>query len=142
MEIYDPLTVPDPDLWLVLDEQERLALVEEHNDSAGKELDKPTLHAVMHTVVENQLALRDERGPAGVLRLLLQEISLVDGLVITSPGSLAIIVLGLNVSFCAHGLGPNEHHAVQPVELPVHHPLYVSTLDAVVDEDSSTFLGL
>ena len=60
METYDPLTAPDPDLWLELDEQERLALVEEHHNSAGVELDKQTLHAVMHTVVENQLALRDE----------------------------------------------------------------------------------
>jgi len=54
MDAYNPRTAPDPDLWPELDEQERLALVEEHHEAAGVALDNATLHAVMHTVVENQ----------------------------------------------------------------------------------------
>ena len=80
METYDPLTAPDPDLWLELDEQERLALVEEHHDSAGVALDKPTLHAVMHTVVENQLALRDERVMRTLDRLMVEGLDRHDAL--------------------------------------------------------------
>jgi hypothetical protein len=80
METYDPLAAPDPVLWLELDEQERLALVEEHHDSAGVELDKSTLHAVMHTVVENQLALRDERVMQTLERLMAEGLDRHDAL--------------------------------------------------------------
>ena len=70
MDEYDPLMAPDPEVWLELDEQERLALVAEHHEDAGVELEQATLHAVMHTVVENQLALGDERVVRALERLM------------------------------------------------------------------------
>ena len=61
MNNYDPLKAPDPDSWLELDEQTRIALVQVHHQSSGVELENETLHAVIHTIVENQLALQEER---------------------------------------------------------------------------------
>lgn len=68
MDTYDPLTAPDPDAWLALDEGERLYLVEAYHED--EELENPTLHAAMHTAVENQLALKDEPVLRTVERLL------------------------------------------------------------------------
>ncbi|MDA1325326.1 MAG: DUF1841 family protein [Proteobacteria bacterium] len=60
MDTYDPLVAPDPDEWLSLDEQERLILVEDHHSEAGVELPNEMLHAVLHSIVENQVAEGDE----------------------------------------------------------------------------------
>lgn len=60
MTTYNPLEAPSPDSWLELDEQERIAMVRAYHRSAGVHLENETLHAAVHTVVENQLALRDE----------------------------------------------------------------------------------
>jgi len=59
MDTYDPLVAPDPDEWLSLDEQERLILVEDHHSEAGVELPNEKLHAVLHAIVENQIAEGD-----------------------------------------------------------------------------------
>jgi hypothetical protein len=57
MEQYDP----DRDLvageWLDLDEQERMMLVEDYHRRHRIRMPSLEGHAVMHTVVENQLAL-------------------------------------------------------------------------------------
>ncbi len=62
MHHYDPEVAPDPKEWLALDEGERNLLVEQYHRDARIELPKRTrsLHAVIHTVVENQLALDDQ----------------------------------------------------------------------------------
>jgi hypothetical protein len=56
MDAYDPLVAPDPDEWLSLDEQERLILVEDHHSEAGVDLPNEKLHAMVHAIVENQIA--------------------------------------------------------------------------------------
>jgi hypothetical protein len=56
---YDPLVEPDPAEWLSLDEGERTALVEEYHRDAGIELPNAKVHAVLHVVVENQIAEGD-----------------------------------------------------------------------------------
>lgn len=56
MDTYDPDTAPDPKVWLALDEGERLLMVSDYHEQAGQELPDVQLHAVIHMVVENQLA--------------------------------------------------------------------------------------
>lgn len=56
---YDPSEAPDAEAWLALDEQERMMLIQAGHHRLGAEL--PTekqrrLHAIAHTVAENQLA--------------------------------------------------------------------------------------
>ncbi|MPW10873.1 hypothetical protein GCT19_35700 [Paraburkholderia sp. CNPSo 3155] len=57
MEAYNPQNAPEPDSWLELDEQERIALAEAWHRAAHVKLSNVTAHAVLHTVVENQIAM-------------------------------------------------------------------------------------
>ena len=56
MEHYDPLEAPDSDEWLDLDESERITLVEEYHRNAGIHIEGMRTHAVVHVIIENQLA--------------------------------------------------------------------------------------
>jgi hypothetical protein len=60
MERYDPADAPIPGEWLVIDEGERLDLVERFHREAR--ISPPNLlgHAAFHVAVENQLALPDQ----------------------------------------------------------------------------------
>ena len=63
---YNPLSPPDPALWLSMDEQERMAAVlawHEASTAPHPPVPRATLHAAVHTVVENQAAADD---PAAV----------------------------------------------------------------------------
>ena len=73
MEAYDPMNAPDPDEWQSLDEQERLMLVEDHHRQAGVELPNEQIHAVIHVVVENQIALGDEVPTQATLERMMRE---------------------------------------------------------------------
>lgn len=73
MEDYDPLNAPDPDEWQSMDEDERITLVMEHHREAGVELPNEQLHAVVHVVVENQIALGDEMSAQATLERLMRE---------------------------------------------------------------------
>jgi len=53
---YDPFTEPPPQQWLALDEQQRIDLVLSYHRRAGIRLPRETLHAVVHAVVESQIA--------------------------------------------------------------------------------------
>jgi hypothetical protein len=64
MKAYDPLKPPDREEWLSMDEQERLDLVESFHRRAGVRLPNAKVHAVVHVIVENQIALGEEV-PAG-----------------------------------------------------------------------------
>jgi hypothetical protein len=60
VEQYDALVPPDGAAWLDLDESERIELVSRYHRSIGEELPgsgRNVLHATMHVVVENQVAL-------------------------------------------------------------------------------------
>ena len=63
MDSYDPDVAPDAQAWLLLGEQERSDLVLAHHAEADTPLPNARLHAAIHVVVENQLALGD---PAAV----------------------------------------------------------------------------
>jgi hypothetical protein len=56
---YDADLPPDPDAWLASEEADRLAAVEAHHRGLAvhPRSPKPRLHAAIHLVVENQLAL-------------------------------------------------------------------------------------
>jgi hypothetical protein len=56
---YDPQSAPDAGGWLRLDESERVDLVLRHRDARVR-LPNAYLHATIHVVVENQLALGDQ----------------------------------------------------------------------------------
>jgi hypothetical protein len=53
---YDPFTEPHPEQWLALDEQERIDLVLGYHRRARIRLPREKLHAVIHVVVESQIA--------------------------------------------------------------------------------------
>ena len=62
MDSYNPEHAPVGNEWLEIDEDERLMLVEQYHRDARIRLPKSArrVHATMHTIVENQLALNDE----------------------------------------------------------------------------------
>ncbi len=73
MRAYDPLNAPDPDDWQSMGEDERMMLVMEHHREAGVELPNEQVHAVVHVVVENQVALGDEMSAQATLKRLIRE---------------------------------------------------------------------
>jgi hypothetical protein len=60
MEEYNPECAPEPESWLELDEQERIALVETYHRVARIRLPNVTAQAALHAIVENQIALNLE----------------------------------------------------------------------------------
>ena len=57
---YDPYISTDSDEWLSFDEGERAIMVEDYHERAGIELPNVHVHAAIHVVVENQVAMGDE----------------------------------------------------------------------------------
>lgn len=57
---YDPDTAPDPAAWLALDETQRTALIENHHVETGVQIEGMHLHAMLHMIVENQIAMGEE----------------------------------------------------------------------------------
>lgn len=53
---YDPFIEPDPDLWVVLSEEERIDLVMAYHRCAGIRLPREKAHAIFHVIIENQIA--------------------------------------------------------------------------------------
>lgn len=56
MKHYDPDVPPEPAEWLLLDEQQRIRLVEAHHRSTRVKLPNAKAHAIFHVIVENQIA--------------------------------------------------------------------------------------
>jgi len=75
MERYNPEEAPDPTEWLALDVDERTLLVERYHRDARVSLPKQArpIHALIHTVVENQLALEDQMIVRETLQRLIGE---------------------------------------------------------------------
>jgi len=70
---YDPLVSPNPDQWLALDEGEQISIVKQYHKSRRIKLPNPTLHAVIHTVIETQVAIGDALPVSGTLQRLVKE---------------------------------------------------------------------
>jgi hypothetical protein len=73
MNRYDPLQAPNPKEWSELDEQERIRLVEQYHRRAGIRVPNQTVHAVIHAVIESQIALGDELPVRRTLQRLMSE---------------------------------------------------------------------
>ena len=73
MQSYDPMLELDPKRWGLLDEDERVDLVVKYHQEAGIELPDQYTHALLHVVVENQIAQGDETPVEAVLRRLTDE---------------------------------------------------------------------
>lgn len=57
---YDPHVAPDPSRWPEISEDERIMLVEAYHRRAGDELPNAKVHAIVHVIVETQVAMGDE----------------------------------------------------------------------------------
>ena len=57
MKTYDPRESPDPGDWLRRDETARIELVESYHRRRRVRMPNVRLHATIHVIVENQLAL-------------------------------------------------------------------------------------
>ena len=73
MNAYDALTAPPPELWLALDEQERIALVMDFHAEIGDDSPNEELHAMFHVFVENQFAEGDETRTRETVERLIRE---------------------------------------------------------------------
>jgi hypothetical protein len=73
---YDAERAPDPATWLSLDESERLAAIEKaHRQAAATHPAMPNrrLHALIHLVVENQIASGEPAEVKKTLRRLMDQ---------------------------------------------------------------------
>jgi hypothetical protein len=73
MKIYDPLKPPEPGQWQSLDEQERINLVEDFHRRARVRLPNAKAHALIHAIVESQIALGDETPVKRTVQRLMSE---------------------------------------------------------------------
>ena len=82
MDSYNPEHAPVGNEWLEIDEDERLMLVEQYHRDARIRLPKSArrVHATMHTIVENQLALDGERVVKALDRLMKEGLTRHDAL--------------------------------------------------------------
>jgi hypothetical protein len=70
---YDPLEAPELEEWLAIDEAERIQLARDYHRRARVRLPNEKLHAVLHVVVENQIALGDEMPVQSTVQRLMTE---------------------------------------------------------------------
>ena len=73
MREYDPSASLDPEQWDLLDEDEKLALVQQYHERYDSDLPDLALHSLVHTIIENQIALGDESPVAATLARLERE---------------------------------------------------------------------
>ena len=73
MREYDPSATLDPEKWDLLDEDEKMALVQIYHEQSDPDLPDLALHSLVHTIIENQVALRDELPVAATLARLERE---------------------------------------------------------------------
>jgi hypothetical protein len=75
MNRYCPELAPDKEEWLALDEEERIGLVVNYHRDERISMPQQArrLHAVIHTVVENQLAMEEPDIVRETLSRLLEE---------------------------------------------------------------------
>ena len=70
---YDPHEQINSDAWLALDESERTRLVVRYHRLQRIRLPNETVHALIHVIVENQVALGNAFPVKGVLFRLMSE---------------------------------------------------------------------
>jgi len=73
MELYDPTGAIDPEEWTDLAEAERISLVERYHRQKRIEMPNMTAHALIHVIVENQIAMGNEIAAQQTLERLMSE---------------------------------------------------------------------
>lgn len=73
IDSYDPLKAPDPKEWLKLEEEEQINLVYEYHKNIEQDIPNIYIHSVIHTVVENQIAMGDELPVKDAIKRLMDE---------------------------------------------------------------------
>ncbi len=72
MDSYNADEKPSARMWLNLDEFESLSIVEQYHQQIGDTAPNEMLHAMMHVVIENQLAADDPAEAARTLARLMK----------------------------------------------------------------------
>jgi hypothetical protein len=74
METYNPSVEQSKEEWLCATESERLAAVMEYHENSGVDIDEKalTIHATIHVIVENQLAMGVDLLPETIAKLIRQ----------------------------------------------------------------------
>lgn len=67
---YNPDVAPDCEEWLALDEMQRIDLCERYHIEAGIDVPRLKVHAILHAIVENQIAENVEPVERAVARLV------------------------------------------------------------------------
>lgn len=70
---YDPNRAPDPARWLAGDQSQLMDIIERYHRRERIELPKPRLHATIHLIVENQIAMGDELPVAATVQRLVRD---------------------------------------------------------------------
>jgi hypothetical protein len=112
IEEYDPHVEPDPEAWLALDEQERIVLVEAYHRDEAIKLPNLKVHAIMHVVVENQIAEGDALPARRTAeRLMAEGLDRHDA--IHAIGSVLILHLRDMISGARSGANPNKPYLAE-----------------------------
>lgn len=70
---YNPNKAPNPKEWLALDEQERIDLIYSYHFNQTESTPDLQMHAVVHNIVENQIAMGDRIPVKKTLNRLMNE---------------------------------------------------------------------
>jgi hypothetical protein len=70
---YEVNEQPHSEVWLELDESERIDAVMDFHRRTRVKLENPEIHAMAHVVVENQVALGEATSVPGTLERLMHE---------------------------------------------------------------------
>jgi len=73
MKKYDPNKAPDPDVWCALAESKQILLVKQYHMRKRVKLPNAEIHAVFHVIVENQVAMGDEKNVSKTLDRLIAD---------------------------------------------------------------------
>ena len=73
MQEYNPLIHVDAQWWLALSEDERIVTVLKYHENTSTDLPDEDMHALVHVVVENQVAFGDTSPTEAVLHRLVDE---------------------------------------------------------------------
>jgi hypothetical protein len=70
---YNPDNDPDPAEWTAMDDGEKISLIADYHKRARIKLPNRNLHAAIHAVVENQIAMNDANAAKETLARLMRE---------------------------------------------------------------------
>jgi uncharacterized protein YoaH (UPF0181 family) len=70
---YDPEHAPDPVRWLAEDEDQLISIIKRYHRRERIDIERPQLHALIHMVVEKQVAMGDELPVAEAVQRLMGE---------------------------------------------------------------------